>query len=166
MNDGNLKASNGENRNLFRPELKAAIVSGLIAGLVMSIFSMSVSMRKGLGLWHMPNLISCMWFGPESFNDQFSFKTIIGLLTHMITSMAMGIVAIPFVEGKKRTGMFLSSYAYSLASYPFVFTFVLSWANPLMYNQTDFSMMTIGHSLFGIVLGASFIYFRNRAVGN
>jgi hypothetical protein len=148
--------------SFYRPGFKTSLIAGFLAGMVMSVFTMAVTSMKGMGIWHNPNLIALMWTGQESVSEGFQLTTVLGLLTHIVTSMLMGVISIPFVENKKKLGILLSSLTYSVASYPLVFSFILSWANPKMYESVNFLIMTIGHTIFGIVLGFVFILGKKK----
>lgn len=74
----------------------------------------------------------------------------------------MGLVAVPFVAGLRGRRMLLASIAYALASYPFVFSLVLSWANPVMYRHAPMVDMTWAHLLFGIVFAATYLRLRDE----
>lgn len=59
----------------------------------------------------------------------------------------MSVVAVPFVAGLPQWRILLVFLTYALASYPFVFTLVLTWANPLMIQHTGLVEMTASHAL-------------------
>ncbi len=138
----------------------AAAIAGAIAGFVMSMMMMGWMVVKGQSIWSMPNLIGVMWFGPEAAGSAMSVATLAGFLTHVVTSVAMGLVAIPFIRDLSRGRTTLASVAYAIASYPVVFALVLSWANPLMVERTELLPMTLGHALFGLVMGP--LYWKLR----
>ena len=49
----------------------------------------------------------------------------------------MGIIAVPFIWDLSFGRTVLIAVAYALASYPFVFAFILTWANPLMVERAE-----------------------------
>lgn len=82
--------------------------------------------------------------------------TMVGILTHETTSALMGLIAVPFVAGLSGGRVMLVSLAYALASYPLVFSLVMSWADPIMFQRAPMVQMTWGHLIFGAVFG--FVY--------
>lgn len=123
----------------------------------MAMAMMVVAFLGGDSVWAQPNLIAAMWFGPHIATDALGMPTMIGFLTHEVTSALMGIIAVPFVANLSSTRTLLASLAYAVASYPLVFTLVISWANPLMFQRASMVQMTWGHLLFGAVFGAAFL---------
>lgn len=134
----------------------AGAISGLIAGALMAMAMMAYMYLRGRSVWTNPDLIAVMWMGKDVADGSFSSATIIGFLTHEATGALMGIVAIPFVKSLPKVQTMLVSVAYALASYPFVFGFILTWANPLMVERSELVPMTAAHLLFGSVMG--FVY--------
>jgi hypothetical protein len=145
-----------------RPHYGAAAVAGVIAGTVMSMAMMLVAILRGQSVWMLPNMIAAMWLGPDVATGALGLPTMVGFLTHMATSALMGVVAVPFVAGLPRWRVLLVSLAYALASYPLVFSLVLSWTNPLMYERASMMQMTWGHLVFGAVFGVSFTWLERR----
>ncbi len=109
-----------------------------------------------------PNLIAAMWMGNAVANGSFSTATLVGFLTHEATSALMGIIAVPFIWDLSFGRTVLIAVAYALASYPFVFAFILTWANPLMVERAELVPMTAAHILFGLVMGFLYIILSSR----
>lgn len=143
-------------------DIRAGLISGAIAGMVMSLAMMSMMMANGKSPWMMPNLISAMWLGPQAAGGQAGWSTILGFSTHLVTSMVMGLVAVPFIKDLSPVRTLLASISYAVASYPVVFAAVLTWANPLMVEKAPLVPMTIGHAIFGLTLGASFLWLKRQ----
>lgn len=139
------------------PNLVRAALAGMIAGAVMSIAMMVAAVMHGESIWMMPNLISAMWLGPGAASGGLGVPTLLGFLTHEVTSAIMGVVAVPFIAGLSGGRVLLASLAYSLASYPLVFSLVLRWANPSMYERAPMVQMTWGHLLFGAVFAPAYL---------
>ena len=142
----------------MRPEARygAAAVAGLIAGTIMSMAMMLVALLRGQSVWTMPNLIAAMWFGPSVATGPFGLPTLAGFLTHEATSALMGMIAVPFIGGLQGGRVLLVSLAYALASYPLVFSLVMTWANPAMYRRAPMFQMTWGHLIFGAVFAIAY----------
>ena len=135
--------------------------AGVVAGMVMAVAMMGWMLVTGRSPWTTPNMISAMWVGEHAaLLDSFGGHTILGLATHGATSVLMGLVAVPFIRDLGRVQTLLVSFAYALASYPLVFSLVLRWANPRMVAMSSMLVMTVGHALFGIVMGV--VYLRLR----
>ncbi len=144
----------------MRTRESAGVVAGLVAGAVMALFMMGWMVASGTSVWTNPNLIAVMWVGREAALGGFSGATLLGFATHMATSALMGWIAVPFVRDLPPGRTILVAIVYAVASYPFVFALVLTWANPLMVEQTALVPMTLAHVLFGIVLGAVYLQLR------
>ncbi len=146
------------------PHYGAAVVAGLIAGTVMSMAMMLIALLRGQSIWSMPNMIAAMWLGPQVATASFGLPTMVGILTHETTSALMGLIAVPFVAGLSGGRVMLVSLAYALASYPLVFSLVMSWANPTMYQRAPMVQMTWGHLIFGAVFGLVYAKLALRPV--
>lgn len=136
----------------------AGIVSGSIAGIVMAMAMMAYMYARGQSVWTNPDLIAAMWMGNGAADGRFSLATLVGFATHLATSALMGLIAVPFIKSLSFGRTILASFAYALASYPFVFAFVLTWSNSLMVERSELVPMTAAHILFGVVLG---IFYKN-----
>ncbi len=134
----------------------AGALAGIIAGMTMAMAMMAYMYLTGRSVWTNPDLIAAMWMGSDAPDGLLSGATLVGFLTHEATSALMGVVAVPFIKNLSFRRAILASVAFALASYPFVFAFVLTWANPLMVERSELVPMTAAHILFGLVLG--FVY--------
>jgi|GEM_PF-3208118 len=146
-----------------RPRYLAGVIAGVLAGTTMSMAMMLLALFRGESVWMLPNLIAVMWLGPDVATGALGLPTVVGLLTHEATSALMGVAAVPFVARLSFRRTLLVSLAYALASYPLVFSLVISWANPLMFLRTSMVQMTWGHLLFGAVFGAAYTRLAGRA---
>jgi len=138
-------------------QIPAAATSGALAGAIMSMAMMLSMVITGRSMWTLPNLIAAMWMGVEVASEAPSAATLAGFLTHMATSVIMGLIAIPFIRDLSPRRTYLAALSYALASYPIVFAAVLSWANPLMVERAGLISMTAGHALFGVVMAATYL---------
>lgn len=136
--------------------------AGLVAGTVMAMTMMMLAIFRHQSIWTMPDLIAAMWLGPDVATGQLGFPTLVGFLTHEVTSTLMGVIAIAWVAGLEGRRLLLASLAYALASYPLVFATVISWANPIMYRQTSMIDMTVAHMIYGIVFAAGYALVLKR----
>lgn len=140
----------------------AGVVAGFAAGAMMAMGMMVWMAATGRSVWTDPNLIAVMWTGAAP-GAGFSGATVLGFATHQATSALMGWVAVPFVRDLPPGRTVLVAIAYAVASYPLVFALVLTWANPLMVEQTTLVTMTIAHAGFGVVLGGLYLRLRPHA---
>lgn len=124
----------------------------------MSMGMMLISVLTGKSAWSLPDLIATMWLGPSAADGSFGLAAVAGMMTHEATSILMGIIAVPFVAKVPRSRVLVISLAYALASYPLVFSFVMSWAAPLMYERTSMIEMTWGHHVYGTVFGTAYLW--------
>lgn len=150
------RALHGERAAWGHRAYAAGAGAGTLAGIVMSLVMMLAGVLRGRGPWQMPDLIAAMWMGTGVATGTLSLATLAGFATHVVTSALMGVVAVPFVAGLPRWRVLIISVAYAIASYPFVFALVLSWANPLMVARTSMLDMTPAHALFGVAFGVVF----------
>ncbi len=148
--------------NRTRAGYGAGAIAGLAAGAVMSMAMMLIATLRGESPWALPDLIAAMWLGSDVADGRLGIPTMVGMLTHGATSAMMGIVAVPFVAALPGWRVLPISLAYALASYPLVFSLVMSWANPLMYERVSMIDMTWGHSVFGVVFGVTFLWIARR----
>ncbi|MFU8803508.1 MAG: hypothetical protein ACNA8W_06845 [Bradymonadaceae bacterium] len=135
----------------------AGIIAGLIAGAIMSVAMMAYMASVGMSVWTNPNLVAVMWLGAEVAGPGFSGATILGFITHMAMSALMGLIAVPFILALSPWRTVAISIFYATASYPIVFTLVITWANPMMFETSDTVPMTLAHVLFGVVLGSAYL---------
>ena len=98
--------------------------------------------------------------GPEVADGRLNLATLIGFLTHMVTSALMGVIAIPFIYNLPPWRTMLAALSYALTSYPVAFATVMSWADPIMVERTGLIPMAAAHALFGVVLGAIYLWLR------
>ena len=138
----------------------AGVLAGFVAGAVMAMGMMAWMAVQGKSVWTNPNLIAVMWTGAPPAAG-FSGATVVGFVTHELTSALMGWIAVPFVRDLPPARTVLAGFAYALASYPLVFALVLTWANPLMVAQTSLVPMTLAHTGFGVVLGGVYLWLRS-----
>lgn len=136
----------------MKNKLAAGAIAGIIAGTVMAMVMMIYMYLNGRSVWSNPDLIAAMWLGNEVADGSFSLATLIGFLTHEATSALMGIIAVPFIKDLPFGRVIIISIAYALASYPLVFGFILTWANPLMVERAELVPMTFAHIIFGVVM--------------
>lgn len=136
-------------------------IAGLVAGTVMSMGMMLLSLLGGESIWTMPNCIGAMWFGGR-IGEGMGLQAMAGFLTHEATSTLMGAVAVPFVSGSPRNRVLPISIAYALASYPLLFSLLMTWANPQLFERAGMVQMTWGHLLFGTVFAACYLWLPRR----
>ncbi len=156
------RAMNGPDSRSSRRKYLAGAGAGLMAGTVMAMAMMMLALFRNQSIWTMPNLIAAIWLGPDVATGQLGFPTFAGFLTHEVTSTLMGVIALAWVAGLEGRRLLLASLAYALASYPLVFSAVISWANPVMYERTSMIVMTGAHLLYGIVFAAGYSLFLGK----
>ena len=149
MTDSGLPSLSGQ-------KISAAVVSGIIAGVVMSAFMMVKTFLGGASVWRNANLIAAMWFGPSVAGMGFGVPAMLGMTTHLVTSAVMGAIGLLFIDGLATVRMYLAGFAYALASYPLVLALVMDWADPTFVNNTRLLPMMVAHSIFGITFVASY----------
>jgi hypothetical protein len=142
----------------------AGIVAGTLAGLAMTLAVMLYHWLQGKSVWTNPNLIAAMWMGEGVANGRLSPATPVGFATHMATSAVMGWIAVPFIHDLPPWRTVLAAFSYSLASVPAVGAAVISWANPLLIQRSELVPVTVAHTVFGIVLGAGYLWLRRDAL--
>lgn len=140
----------------MKSKIANGAIAGIVAGIIMAMAMMAYMHLTGRSVWTNPDLIAAMWMGNDAANGAFSLATVAGFLTHLAMSALMGVVALPFINNLPKGQLILVSIAYALASYPFAFAFILTWANPLMIERSELVPMTAAHILFGLVMGAAY----------
>lgn len=126
----------------------------------MAMAMMGYMRWEGQSVWTEPDLIAAMWMGNDVADGRLSVATLVGFLTHMATSALMGVIAIPFIYKLPPWRTMLAAFSYAMASYPVAFATIMSWANPLMVERTGLVPMAAAHGLFGVVLGAVYLWLR------
>lgn len=144
------------------PRGRAGVIAGLVAGAVMALVVMAVMAVQSRSIWTNPDLIAAMWLGAEVADGRLTGATFLGLATHLATSAVMGLIAIPWLRDLSLGRTLLVAVVYAAASYPIVFTLVLTWVNPLMYEEAAMPLMTAAHVVFGLVLGGVYHRLRTR----
>ncbi|MDX1532150.1 MAG: hypothetical protein R3362_11540 [Rhodothermales bacterium] len=140
----------------------AGAVAGAVAGLLMAVTLMVFTAAAGQGPWTIPNLIAATWLGPDAADGVFGAASVVGFATHLGASAALGVAALPFIYGLPPMRTVLVALVYALATFPVVFAFVLTWANPLLIARSHLVSMTLAHGVFGIALGVTYLRFRGR----
>jgi len=75
----------------IRPAVIAA-VAGMLAGIMMAMFSMVIAELDGYGFWAPPRAITAVFFGTENLGGGFEADAVIGgVAIHMALSMMSGI---------------------------------------------------------------------------
>lgn len=143
-------------------KIRAGLTAGFAAGLVRSVALMSYLAVENESIWTYFNLMGAIWQGPEVAHGQFVTATVAGMAIHLIASMLLGVAAIPFIDGLAGWKLLLNAFTYGLAAYPFIFAFVLSWANPVMVERMNLVAISGGQALFGIVLGVTYAMLCGR----
>ncbi len=148
---------------LLRNHLWPGVLAGAVAGLVMAVAMMGYMLVRQQSVWTNPNLIAVMWMGPGAADGEFGVATMVGLATHMATSMLMGLIGLAFIAALPRGRTMLAAFAYAVASYPVAIAFVMTWANPLFVERAHVVPMTIAHIVFGVVYGWTFLALVGRS---
>jgi len=67
-------------------------VAGMLAGVMMAMFSMVVAELDGYGFWAPPRAITAVFFGTEHLGGGFEADAVIGgVAIHMVLSMMFGV---------------------------------------------------------------------------
>jgi hypothetical protein len=78
-----------------RPDWKAAVVSGLLAGAVLMVLELLWSATVGEGPWQTSHLVAAIVMGPQALESPLSFNATIvsvAVLTHYVLGMVFGVV--------------------------------------------------------------------------
>ena len=74
-----------------RPDWKAAVVSGLLAGAVLMVLELLWSATVGEGPWQTSHLVAAIVMGPQALASPLSFDALI-IAVAVLTHYALGVV--------------------------------------------------------------------------
>jgi hypothetical protein len=132
----------------------AGAVAGLIAGVLMAMWSMGYAAYQGLGFFLPLKLIAATFLGVNAIIGGF-WVLLLGVLIHLSVSAGWGVV---FGALARRLGVGASTALggiYGLAVYLLMTFLVLPWIDPVMRARVEVTMTSflIAHLVFGIALG-------------
>lgn len=78
-------------RARHRPDWKAAVVSGLLAGAVLMVLELLWSATVGEGPWQTSHLVAAIVMGPQALESPLSFNAMI-IAVAVLTHYALGVV--------------------------------------------------------------------------
>ncbi len=141
----------------WRARFLTGLLGGTLAGLAMAVFSMSVSLLRGPGLWMPVKLIGGFVLGPRaiSISDAFDLIPILsGLIIHMLVSAGLGGVFAVLSLRLPHVTIALYGVVYALVIWFLALFVLLPVVDPLLVNNTNPALFAISHIVYGIVLGA------------
>ena len=139
-----------------RERFTMGVVGGLLGGLLMAIFSMSMGVLRGPGPWMSAKLIGGVVLGPRAINNVgvFDFTPIIsGLVIHFIVAAVLGGLFGLFSVYLPSVSHVLWGMVYGLLIWFVASFFVLPVIDPLLVNNTDPGLFALSHIIYGVSLG-------------
>ncbi|MFQ5592545.1 MAG: hypothetical protein ACE5HA_00115 [Anaerolineae bacterium] len=140
----------------WRNRFLRGAVGGMLGGVVMAVFSMSVSLLQGPGLWMPVKLIGGFVLGLRAINSVGAFDLtpiVSGLVIHMVVSAGLGglfgllVVSLPDVT------LALYGVVYALAIWFLALFIVLPVVDPLLVNNANPVLFAASHITYGAILG-------------
>ena len=135
----------------------AGVVGGIIGGLMMSAFSMSLGLLSGSGPWMSVKLIGGVVLGPRAINNvgEFDPQPVIGgLVIHFIVSAVLGTIFGILMTKLPGVVVTLWGAVYALIIWFIGLFFVLPKIDPLLVNNTNPAIFALAHIIYGGFLGA------------
>jgi hypothetical protein len=140
----------------WRGQVVVGVIGGLIGGVLMAIFSMSMSVMRGPGMWMPVKLIGGFVLGPSAINEveAFDFTPIAsGLLIHMVVSAVLGGLFGALASKLPDVTVALYGVVYALAIWFVALFFVLPIVDPLLVNNTNPVLFAVSHIIYGVSVG-------------
>jgi hypothetical protein len=149
----------------IRPLVIAAVV-GMIAGMMMAMFSMVVAELDGYGFWAPPRAITALFFGTEHLGSGFVAGAVVGgVAIHMALSMMFGIGFAVILAPLRRVngiaqimiGMSLGAVLWAVNTYLVASIFEGNVFNKAMADWT----WIVAHLIFGGAVGMIYFIWRS-----
>lgn len=149
----------------IRP-IAIAAVTGMLAGMMMAMFTMVVAELDGYGFWAPPRAITAVFFGTEHLGSGFEADAVIGgVAIHMVLSMMFGvglaIMLAPLkrvnVIGQIMVGMGFGAILWAVNTYVVAPIFEGNLFDEAMADWT----WIIAHLIFGAVTGMVYAFWRS-----
>jgi hypothetical protein len=143
-------------------------VTGLIAGMMMGIFSMIVAAIADYGFWAPLRGITAMFFGKEHLGGSWDLPTVVvGAALHMAFSMMLGVLyAVLLGIGRSRLPaevQVVAGMLFGLAVWA-INTFAIGRALPggeLMTSAMPVWAWLVGHLIYGGMVGLLYAWWRH-----
>lgn len=146
--------------------LVVASVAGMLAGMMMAMFSMVVAELDGYGFWAPPRAITAVFFGTENLGSGFEADAVIGgVAIHMALSMMFGagfaVMLAPLrkvnVVAQAMIGMAFGAGLWAVNTYIIAPIFEGNVFDEAMADWT----WIVAHLVFGGVLGMMYAFWRS-----
>ena len=122
----------------------------------MAIFSMSMSLMRGPGMWRPVKLIGGFVLGQRAINNTgaFDFTPIVsGLVIHFIVAALLGGLFGVLATRLPDVTVALYGVVYALIVWFVGLFFVLPIVDPLLVNETNPVLFGFSHIIYGVILG-------------
>lgn len=122
----------------------------------MALFSMSVSLLRGPGMWMPVKLIGGFVLGPRAINSVGAFDVtpiVSGLVVHMAVAAGLGGLFGLLVVSLPAMTLALYGVVYALAIWFLALFIILPVVDPLLVNNTNPVFFAFGHIIYGAILG-------------
>lgn len=142
----------------FRRVALDGTIAGLVAGIVMGIWTMGSDALRGDGLWGAPQFVSTLVLGPAAYTGGHEFHLVpvaTGLILHETASAVLGalyflLVRIPFFfRFLYLTAIFSAIAAWAVYRYG-----ILPRLAPVVSTQDPSSNLIFAYIIFALVIGA------------
>jgi hypothetical protein len=142
----------------WRARLVVGGAGGLLGGVVMAAFSVSLALARGHGMWMPVKLIGGIVLGPGAVNNPSSFSLspiLTGLAVHVAVSVLLGSLFALLASWLRLPPVTLVLYGmvYALVIWFVALFFVLPMVYPLFANNTNPALFALSHILYGLTLG-------------
>jgi len=139
-------------------------VAGLHAGIV-GVFWMFgdfflAAFWNGRGIWSVPNLFSTVFYGDDSYQDEFLRTTWAGIALIVVVYGLLGAVWGVYWKERRRSLMSFYGALAGLLTYYFFFNFVWTHVDPSIPLYAPVTQLQVAHILWGIALARSPGYSR------
>jgi hypothetical protein len=138
---------------------RAAILAGIIAGLVFLILEMALLPLVGASVWAAPRMMAAIVMGPEVLPPPATFALgifVVAMLVHFVLSIIYAAIAGVMVRGRSYGLAALIGIGFGLLLYLvnfFVFTGIFPW-----FAEARNWVSVLAHMAFGGVAATSYIW--------
>jgi uncharacterized membrane protein YagU involved in acid resistance len=148
-----------ERRYLWGIDLKAAVLAGVVAGLVFLVLEMALLPLLGIGVWEPVRMIGAIVLGTEVLPPPATFSFgifVVAMLVHLVLSIVYAFILSAIIRGRTQGVALAVGIVFGLVLYLvnfYAFTSVYPW-----FAEARNWVTLVAHLAFGLV--AALIYVR------
>ncbi|MGH6609316.1 MAG: hypothetical protein ACRECQ_03580 [Burkholderiaceae bacterium] len=145
-------------------DVKAALLAGVIAGIVDWLLSVAIYLLQGQGLWGAARMNASLLMGRDVIVEPATFDVtivLVSIIVHFGLSLIYGLIIAWFVRNSDWTTGLIIGAAAGFVIYIFNFYLVAPLLYPWMIDMRGL-VSTLIHPVFGVTAAAAYIWLRRR----